>query len=161
MSELSFYVIQDKKIEKLVLSVGIFIGDDDDSDDSVESQHKRRRIGTETQHSKKRKRLGDCGPPDDYGRGGGSGGRDGDGPGAGASGRGGYSAAASRVTAGLKSAREKPISKRGGGGRSTTRMSSLSANKGSAVQEANFYLIIPFNLNSVMILASSGLTKSK
>ena len=82
MSELSFYVIQDKKIEKLVLSVGIFIGDDDDSDDSVESQHKRRRIGTETQHSKKRKRLGECGPPDDYGRGGGSGGRDGDGPGA-------------------------------------------------------------------------------
>ena len=61
----------------------------------------------------------------------------------------------------MKGAREKNSSKRGGGGRSTTRMSSLSANKGSAVQEANFYLIIPFNLNSVMILASSGLTKSK
>ena len=61
----------------------------------------------------------------------------------------------------MKGAREKNSSKRGGGGRSTTRMSSLSGNKGSAVQEANFCSIIPFNLNSVMILASSGLTKSK
>ena len=51
MSELSFNVIQDKRIEKLVLSLGIFIGDDDDSDDSVELQHKRRRTATGTQHS--------------------------------------------------------------------------------------------------------------
>ena len=159
MSELSFYVIQDKKIEKLVLSVGIFIGDDDDSDDSVESQHKRRRTGIVTQHSKKRKRLGETrsGPPDDYGRGGGSGGRDGDGPGAGASGRGGYSAAASesRVTAGVKGAREKTISKRGGGGQSTTRMSSLSANKGSVVQEANFYSIIPLVTDLLISIAKN------